>query len=516
MDQPLLIYFGCVRAWFSQTSRSVRATVLSQSGEVLLCLRIPVMDSTVYALFDCHPRSHHPHAPAFILSKRLDDIIAVADNIFSEGRKDIPLGNADPYHHLSVHCIGADPYGHLLDVKELLSYSISHLRKRSAAALASDHLALLQAQAEQRKSQLKSVAETSHTENKDKSEAMPVPSGSSSPTKSGLNHSQSISARRHSEFGWQLALLSKLEPASSGDSTSKPYQDPAHTLFDSVDNKENIAPTPRAKPFISRTHECTTIEEINDQPLESNAEPRPQDNPQPSPAPPEPQAEQQMDSKSQIMKEKFPAIVSIDYPSLSHKELEAETTTVLEPSASTSVTYGHDYSWEAALACQLQEEEELSMMMVSRHRAYRDTAWLIALQRSIEEEHLASSSTSVGAGAAMDWQLAVQLQQEEANASSSASTEGNNTPANSSTFTTLQLPHVPESFECGVCAEVYNVTVKISLPTCGHMFCKECLTTYTKTKIDDGRYPIFCPECVAERPRAIKTCQFPPFSTAFD
>ncbi|KAF8202187.1 hypothetical protein BJ912DRAFT_431852 [Pholiota molesta] len=211
-------------AWFSQTSRSVRTTVLSQSGEVLLCLRIPVMDSTVYALFDCHPRSHHPHAPAFILSKCLDDVIAVASNIFSEGRKYIPLGNADPYHHLSVHCIVPDPYGHLLDVEELLSHSISHLHKRSAETLAFDHLALLQAQAEQRKSQVKSVAGPSHTECQDKSEAMPVPSGSSSPTKSGLNHSQSISARRHSEFGWQLALLRNLEPALSGDPSLSPTQ----------------------------------------------------------------------------------------------------------------------------------------------------------------------------------------------------------------------------------------------------------------------------------------------------
>jgi hypothetical protein len=466
------------------------------------------MDSTVYALFDCHPRSHHPHAPAFILSKCLDDVIAVASNIFSEGRKYIPLGNADPYHHLSVHCIVPDPYGHLLDVEELLSHSISHLHKRSAETLAFDHLALLQAQAEQRKSQVKSVAGPSHTECQDKSEAMPVPSGSSSPTKSGLNHSQSISTRRHSEFGWQLALLRNLEPALSGDPTSKPYPDPAHTTFDNVDNKENIAPTPPAKPFISRTHECNTIEEINDPPLAPSAEPSQQDNPQTNPVLPEGEAEEKTGSQPQIMKEKFPAMVPIDYP------------TVLEPAASTSITYEHAYSWEAALARQLQEEEELSMMIVSRHRAYRDTfketAWLVALQRSIEEERLASSSTSTRAGAAMDWQLAVQLQQEEANASSSASTEGNNTPTNSSTFTTLQLPRVLESFECGVCAEVHNVAVKISLPICGHMFCKECLTTYTKTKIDDGRYPIFCPECVAERPRAIKTRQFPLFLTVFD
>ncbi|KAF9480533.1 hypothetical protein BDN70DRAFT_805202 [Pholiota conissans] len=102
----------------------------------------------------------------------------------------------------------------------------------------------------------------------------------------------------------------------------------------------------------------------------------------------------------------------------------------------------------------------------------------------------------------MDWHLAFQLQQAS---SSSASTIGNNTPLNSSTFTTLQLPPAQENFECGVCAEVHNVNVRISLADCGHMFCKECLTTYTRTKIGDGRYPIFCPECVVERPRAIKS-----------
>jgi len=56
--------------------------------------------------------------------------------------------------------------------------------------------------------------------------------------------------------------------------------------------------------------------------------------------------------------------------------------------------------------------------------------------------------------------------------------------------------------ECAVCNELYGVAQSaqiIQLPTCTHTFCRECLSTYTKTRIDDGRYPIFCPVCVIER-----------------
>jgi len=56
-----------------------------------------------------------------------------------------------------------------------------------------------------------------------------------------------------------------------------------------------------------------------------------------------------------------------------------------------------------------------------------------------------------------------------------------------------------KSHECGVCNELYSVAQIIQLPTCRHIFCRECLRTFTETRINEGRYPIFCPVCAIER-----------------
>ncbi|KJA28169.1 hypothetical protein HYPSUDRAFT_129996 [Hypholoma sublateritium FD-334 SS-4] len=72
-------------------------------------------------------------------------------------------------------------------------------------------------------------------------------------------------------------------------------------------------------------------------------------------------------------------------------------------------------------------------------------------------------------------------------------------------MTTIEIPHAYPAFECGICGELQNIATRIRLPDCSHTVCKECLTGFATTKIDEGRYPIFCPECIAERPRAIRT-----------
>jgi len=76
--------------------------------------------------------------------------------------------------------------------------------------------------------------------------------------------------------------------------------------------------------------------------------------------------------------------------------------------------------------------------------------------------------------------------------------------SSSRTFTTLELPtseFPAESYECGVCNELNGEDQTIQLPMCSHTFCRECLRTFTKTKINEGRYPIFCPVCAIERTR---------------
>lgn len=144
-------------------------------------------------------------------------------------------------------------------------------------------------------------------------------------------------------------------------------------------------------------------------------------------------------------------------------------------------------------------------MMLPQHDV-EDKAWLIALRRRSQAGNLASSSASEDDNM-KDWQLAVQLQQ-EFDVGSIDLTVRQPAESVSSSTTTLEIPAPFLAFECGVCGELQNITKRIRLPDCSHTVCKECLTGFATTKIDEGRYPIFCPECIAERPRAIRTRMF--------
>ena len=78
-------------------------------------------------------------------------------------------------------------------------------------------------------------------------------------------------------------------------------------------------------------------------------------------------------------------------------------------------------------------------------------------------------------------------------------------------FTTLKLTideFPAEPHECGVCNELYGAADIIQLLTCTHAFCRECLRTFTKTRINEGRYPIFCPVCAIERTRVNQSREF--------
>lgn len=169
----------------------------------------------------------------------------------------------------------------------------------------------------------------------------------------------------------------------------------------------------------------------------------------------------------------------------------------------TAVVDVEDDSWHGILAQQLQEEEEIEMML-SQH-GVGDNAWLIALQKRSHAENLASSSTQDDN--MRDWYLAVQLQQ-EIDVGSIDLNVRQPVESASSSITTIEIPHAYPAFECGVCGELQNIATRIRLPDCSHTVCKECLTGFATTKIDEGRYPIFCPECIAERPRAIRTRTF--------
>ena len=62
------------------------------------------------------------------------------------------------------------------------------------------------------------------------------------------------------------------------------------------------------------------------------------------------------------------------------------------------------------------------------------------------------------------------------------------------------------TFECRVCFEVYAQDHVAPLDACDHSFCRNCLRQYVTMKIEDRRYPIPCPACVAENVKPTSEC----------
>ena len=61
----------------------------------------------------------------------------------------------------------------------------------------------------------------------------------------------------------------------------------------------------------------------------------------------------------------------------------------------------------------------------------------------------------------------------------------------------MQTRH--ETFECGVCFETFQRDFVARIKGCKHRFCRDCLRQYATTAIEDRRYPIPCPTCIADR-----------------
>jgi len=53
-------------------------------------------------------------------------------------------------------------------------------------------------------------------------------------------------------------------------------------------------------------------------------------------------------------------------------------------------------------------------------------------------------------------------------------------------------------FTCAVCTDVFSEEDVARVPGCGHGFCRECLRTYAISKLEEHRFPILCPSCVAD------------------
>ena len=59
-----------------------------------------------------------------------------------------------------------------------------------------------------------------------------------------------------------------------------------------------------------------------------------------------------------------------------------------------------------------------------------------------------------------------------------------------------------EEFECGVCFENVPAVLGIHLDPCQHRLCMSCITGHVCAKINERRFPVFCPLCMADRKNA--------------
>ncbi|KAF8341337.1 uncharacterized protein EI90DRAFT_2905758 [Cantharellus anzutake] len=55
------------------------------------------------------------------------------------------------------------------------------------------------------------------------------------------------------------------------------------------------------------------------------------------------------------------------------------------------------------------------------------------------------------------------------------------------------------TFECSICMEMRPLDSAMPIPTCTHVFCRGCLKSHVVSKLEEGRYPIFCPICSADK-----------------
>jgi len=58
---------------------------------------------------------------------------------------------------------------------------------------------------------------------------------------------------------------------------------------------------------------------------------------------------------------------------------------------------------------------------------------------------------------------------------------------------------VQRLFECSICMEEMPVDSIARIDSCGHTFCRECLRGHVGARIDDHRFPVLCPTCIANK-----------------
>ncbi|KAF8817475.1 hypothetical protein BYT27DRAFT_7199003 [Phlegmacium glaucopus] len=528
-----------MRLFPPESLKPIIAVIFKETPENIVCFRFQSSDACVFVIFDAHSRSEHPFGPAFILASDVDTIATYFNQLSTQQsipqpayKQDVTV---DPCSFTAL-VIESRTNSSTINVTDLLTRSVAYLSEKlnpvdhtpPTRDLVPDHLERLRARAESLRTQ--NLADAVHKQDNNRQSSHTKLS-----TLAGTKDTvSSTKLPRRSEFGWQLNLQVSGTPSV-------------------VDAKNNRDPNLAASP---------SPLEIKKTPLTTDS--RKEGFDWVAPLIPGPGTDGEdvnisLSSASKADKENTAQTLShirsrteFGWQMALQQSLKTdkrkieggEDMTVVpqtivqtrgvllgkgreevsgELSATQTLPKGSESSWQDVLVKRLPEEEEPVTASSSRY-PYRDGALVLALQKRHRAEEdkvdnaVASSSSS---HAKLGQKGVISPYHHELDLKPLPSTDGESStiprnPHYSSIFTdyfdvqrsnrelaTLELPtRNPAEFqECGVCNELYGTLHIIELPTCTHTFCRECLRTFTKTKINEGRYPIFCPVCSIERTR---------------
>jgi len=462
------------RRWFPSPHTNLAAIAFHRDPEITVCLRIPIPGSAIYAIFDPHPRENHPSGPAFTLSNQIDQI----DHI-STFPTQVLLKTPTSW-------VSQDTYGYLLKPitphgSESVTNAFEHYLSR-----------VLQLQRQDPPQRASGPP------------CLPLITGQPEILISSLQRNSTIRPRR--EMGIYVpapALVDIDANVSNFNSHRSKQKQKSHSLSSrtasssTADGKENIPPVP----ITTSLSDGSITLFLTDEQLEV------------------PIYVESPDVADDV------EITRMTGASTSQDELPSKRLSrhnALRRSLGEKGSLGQssttDVNWELALLLQLQEEEEIAASVA--HQVSTDNAWIVALQkRKVEEaKFLQGASSSTDVFSELDWELAAQLQRAEAGhrsfrSFSTGSPRGcrlsrssTRSPDSRNVVTVVPAPVL--NFECGICGETHDPSLKITLAGCSHSFCRDCLSGHTRSKLEDGKYPIFCPECLIERSRTTKSREF--------
>ena len=491
-----------------ESLKPVIAVVFTQTPEHIVCFRFRSSASHIFVIFDAHSRSEHPFGPAFILASDIDAIVTYFSQLLTKPSISKPV----PFTALVIE---SRENSSTIDVEDRTKSMEYHLSEKlgfadqmpptlNLGAPVSGHLEQLRVRAETLRTQ--NLADVTHNNNNQQI-------GPSSPA----SRKDTVSSTRRTEFGWQLNLHasgtpSTVDPKNNRDSnlaqssSSLEVKKPFSTVDPLKKNEcgwfTSLIPVPRSDGedidiSLSNTSKAGK-ENIRDAKLlhmHNRAEFSWQMALQ------QPSKTEDLDIMTSAV---FPQADTRAHSGVLFGKERAEISE--EVFATQTLSKGSDSGWQDVLMKQLQDEEEL----VTGYFPQENTcilAWRKQVEEDLVRDAVASSSSSHAV-----------LGQKELDFKPLPSTEdeswhhSRHSPifyldalhSSNRGFARLELPtsEFPiEPHECGVCNELYNVAQIIQLPTCAHTFCRECLRTFTKTKISEGRYPISCPVCAIERTR---------------